>query len=537
MTTRRLATLLAWVALASAPALADVPLRNPDAVIDLATKEGVALVHGEWRYHDAQILEVDHRKPGPDKKASGEPNRTHDIEPKAGVAGFDDSSWPVITPESLEDRRSSGRLAFSWYRLSLTLPEKVGGFPTQGSTVVFEIVMDDYAEIWIDGKLPQVLGQTGGHLVRGWNCPQRTVVARNAQPGQKVELAVFAMNGPVSSPPGNFIWVRSATLDFHSAERFAVSTPVEVKVIRKSDALDQVLPKDLCFERLASGFQFIEGPVWMPDGYLLFSDPNANLIYRFTPDGELSVYRTKSGYKGLDIKDYGQPGSNGLALDLEGRLLICEHGNRRVTRLEKNGTLTVLADRFEGKRLNSPNDLVMRSDGALYFSDPPFGLPRFHDDKRRELDHFGIYCLKDGNLRLVDGSLLGPNGLAFSPEEGFLYSTNWDENKKYVTRYSVNPDGSLSPGEVFFDMGSAPEPQALDGIKVDLSGNLYISGPGGMWILSKEGEHLGTIVGPELPANMAFGDEDGRTLYLTARTGLYRMRVMNPGRKAASTRP
>jgi gluconolactonase len=283
-------------------------------------------------------------------------------------------------------------------------------------------------------------------------------------------------------------------------------------------------------EKLAQGFLFTEGPVWHPDGYLLFSDPNANTIYRWSPEGRVSVYRAKSGYKGADVGEYGQPGSNGLTLDAEGRLTINEHGNRRVTRLEGNGSLTVLADRYEGKRLNSPNDLVYRSDGALYFTDPPFGLPKAFDDLRKELSYSGVFCLKDGKLELAARDLTGPNGIAFSPDERFLYVTNWDPSKKVVMRYEVRPEScQLSNGKVFFDMTPAPGDEALDGMKVDREGHLFVSGPGGVWVLSPEGKHLGTIQAPELPANMAFGDADGRTLYMTARTGIYRIRLSHAG--------
>src|SRR6185503_18743011 len=179
--------------------------------------------------------------------------------------------------------------------------------------------------------------------------------------------------------------------------------------------------------------------------------------------------------------------------------------------------------------LNSPNDLVYRSDGTLFFTDPPFGLPRAFDDKRKELPFSGIYSLKDGHLRLGAKELTGPNGLAFSPDERYLYVGNWDEKKKVVMRYDVRADGTLSQGEVFFDMTSAPGDDALDGVKVDLRGNVYVSGPGGLWILSPEGKHLGTIVGPEHRHNLAWGDDDGRTLFVTAQTGLYRIRLNIPG--------
>ncbi len=264
-------------------------------------------------------------------------------------------------------------------------------------------------------------------------------------------------------------------------------------------------------------------------GHLLFSDPNDNRIYRWTPDGDLSVFRTKSGYTGADIAEYGQPGSNGLTLDRDGRLTIDKHGNRRVTRLEKNGQLTVLADRYDGKRLNSPNDLVYKSDGALYFTDPPFGLRKVYDDPRKELPWSGVFRLAGGTLALLATDLLGPNGLAFSPDERFLYVGNWDVKKKVVMRYPIQANGTLGRGEVFFDMTRAAGEEALDGLKIDQRGNLYVSGPGGVWIISAAGKHLGTIEAPELPANFAWGDDDGQTLYMTARTSLYRIRLKVPG--------
>ncbi len=522
-----LCTLLACAAgqYPAAHATSDVLQDLPDAVVDLKTPEGVALVAGEWRYADAGIVEVEHRAPGPDLKPNGAPNRTHDIVPAAWEAEFDDSRWEVIDASKLEARRSTGRLSFGWYRLDLTIPKSLGRFETAGSTAVLELVVDDYAEIWVDGKLPFVHGQSGGALVRGWNAPNRLVLGDDLRPGRRFQIAIFAMNAPISHPPENYIWIRSATLDFYRAGRFGASEAVPLEIARNDPALDALVPPGTRLEKLAGGFVFTEGPLWAREGHLLFSDPNANTIYRFTPPGDVSVFRPKSGYAGVDIGEYTQPGSNGLAFDREGRLTVCEHGNRRVVRIEKNGLVTVLADRFEGKRLNSPNDLVYRSDGALYFTDPPFGLPKFHDDPRRELPHAGVYCLVDGTLKLVSTDLTGPNGLAFSPDEKRLYISNWDPAKKVVMRYDVSSDGTLANGGVLFDMGGAPGEEALDGLKVDRNGNLWVSGPGGVWILSPEGKHLGTLRGPELAANFAWGDADGRSLYLTARTGLYRMRT------------
>ena len=495
--------------------------KRPDAIIDLSTSEGVALVHGRWRYSDTKIVEIDGKGPGPDLKPSGAPIRTYDVAPRAGAADFDDSSWQVLDPPHLDARRSTGRMCFDWYRIDVTIPAKVGSFDAAGSTVVFGVVVDDYAEVWVDGKLPRVLGQVGGALVGGFNAPNRVVVARDAKPGQTIHLALFGANGPLSDPPANFIWIKSATLDFYRPK----PEPNVGSVERLDSALDAIVPTEPRIEKVAGGFDFIEGPVWVRDGgYLLFSDPNHNVIYRWTPDGDLAVFRRNSGYAGADIGEYGQPGSNGLTLDREGRLTVDEHGNRRVTRLEKNGVLTVLADRYQGKRLNSPNDLVYKSDGALYFTDPPFGLPKFFDDPRKELPFSGVFRVAEGKLELVADDLIGPNGLAFTPDEKSLYVDDWDVTKKVVMRYPVNPEGSLGKGEVFYDMTSVPGEIALDGLKVDENGDVYVSGPGGVWILSPQGKHLGTIQAPELPANFAWGD-DGKTLYMTARTSLYRIRL------------
>ena len=513
----------------AAQATVDLPVVLPAAVIDLRTAEGAALVAAQWRYSDARIIEVDHHAPGPDLRPSGPPNRTNDITPHAGAANFDDTAWETIAPEGLEARRGNGRLAFNWYRTKLTLPARVAGFDVAGSTVVFELVVDDYAEVWVDGQLPLVLGQTGGELVKGFNAPNRVVLTRDARPGQEIQLAVFGINGPVSNPPVNFIWVRSATLDFYPRGRLGAGQPSAGTVVRLDPGLDEIVPTGATVEKLAGGFQFIEGPIWHPDGYLLFSDPNANTIYRWTPDGSVSVFRSKSGYTGTDIAEYHQPGSNGLTLDPNGLLTIDEHGNRRVTRLERTGKITVLADRYDGKRLNSPNDLVYRSDGTLYFTDPPFGLPKAFDDPRKELPFSGVYMVRDGKLTLLTKELSGPNGIAFSPDERYLYVDNWDLARKVLMRYEVNPDGTISHGKVFYDFTGEPEEVALDGIKVDQQGNVYVSAPRGLWILSPEGKPLGRIEPPEHDANFAWGDDDGRTLYLTASTGLYRIRLNVPG--------
>ena len=506
------------------------PYGRPDATIDLRTNDGVQLVNSQWRYSDAKIMDVDSRGPGPDLKPTGAPTKTYDYAPQAGAADFDDSKWEAIAPDTLDARRGGGKVCFNWYRINVTIPEKVATISTAGTAVAFEIVIDDYAEIWVNGKLPAVLGQSGGSVVKGFNAPNKVVLTHHARPGEKFQIAVFGFNGPISRSPENFIWVKSATLDFYQPGHGTGVQPVETKIERLDPALDSLVAPGTKIEKVAGGFLFTEGPVWVRDGgYLLFSDPNNNVIYRWSPDDGVSIYRTHSGYTGMDIGEYGQPGSNGLTLDSQGRLTINEHGNRRVTRLEKNGQLTILADRYMGHRLNSPNDLVYRSDGALYFTDPPFGLPKFFDDPRKELRFSGVFCLIGGELKLVTTDLTGPNGLAFSPDEKYLYVDDWDEKRKVIMRYEVRPDGTLSGKQVFLDATGEPGEDAWDGMKIDRKGNLYAAGPGGLWIISPEGKHLGTIAGPENPHNVAWGDEDGKTLYLCAKSGLYRIRLNVPG--------
>jgi gluconolactonase len=512
---------------------APAPRGSVLATVDLATDEGLRAVAGTWRYSDAKVVDAIFPSAGATGQPTGAPAATTDIAPHAGGADFDDSAWPVIAPASLSERRGHGRLSFNWYRLSLTIPARVGGADVAGSTAFLEVSVDDYAEVWVDGQIARAVGQEGGSVVAGWNATNRVVIARHVHPGQKISIAVFGANGPLSNPPTNFIYVRSARLSFERSAPGAVAIPpseVNVEVIRKDAGLDAIVGPNPKVFQVADGFEFTEGPVWSREGrYLLFSDPNSNVIYRYTQAGELTVWRRDSGYSGADIARYHQPGSNGLALDREGRLVIDEHGNRRVSRIEKDGTVTVLAASYDGKRLNSPNDLILRSDGTVYFTDPPFGLPKVFDDPARELAFSGVYRVADGKVELLTDELSGPNGIAFSPDEKLLYVGDWDDHRKVVMRYPVLSDGKLGKGEVFFDMTPSPGEDAIDGIEVDTKGNLYVSGPGGLWILAPDGRHLGTVVTPRHVHNMAWGGDDGRTLYLCARSGLYRMPLGIPG--------
>lgn len=264
-------------------------------------------------------------------------------------------------------------------------------------------------------------------------------------------------------------------------------------------------------ELLATGFQFTEGPVWLPDGYLLFSDIPADRIYKWVPDGDVTVWREPSG------------NSNGLTLDRQGRLIACEHGNRRVSRMMADGTVDALVDRYHDNRLNSPNDVVVKSDGTVYFTDPPYGI----EPEEREQPCNGVYrILNGGALELMVDDFDRPNGLAFSPDESILYIA--DSPRRHVRAFDVLPDGSLTNSRVFADMDH-PQPGSPDGMKVDEEGHLYVAGATGVWVFEPDGAHLGVIVTPERPANCAWGDPDRKSLYITARTSLYRIRVKVPG--------
>jgi gluconolactonase len=307
-----------------------------------------------------------------------------------------------------------------------------------------------------------------------------------------------------------------------------LTPPRQTPVDRSDPALDSIVPDNAVLEKVAGGFGFTEGPVWTPLGDLLFSDINAARINKLDSAGKVSPFMGPAEFTETDPAIAGVPGANGDTLDKDGRLTICDQGHRVVSRVEKDGRMTVLASRFEGKRFNSPNDLVYKSDGSLYFTDPPYGLEKEDNDSKKELSVNGVYRLAGGKLTLVVKDLPRPNGLAFSPNEKYIYIDN-SEPKKLFMRYPVNPDGTLGLGIVFHDVSDFSPPGVPDGLKVDEKGNVYGTGPGGIWIFSPEGKHLGTIRVPEVAANCAWGGTDGRTLYITATTGLYRIHLLVPG--------
>ena len=301
-------------------------------------------------------------------------------------------------------------------------------------------------------------------------------------------------------------------------------------VIRLDDRINTLVPEDAVIEKLAEGFEWSEGPVWVPDegGYLLFSDIPVNTIYRWDEQGGLSPYLRPAGYAGSDPSG-AELGTNGLMLDAEGRLVMCDHGNRQIARLDAtNFTRETIVSAYEGKRLNSPNDLVFHSSGDLYFTDPPYGLSGLNDSPDKELPFNGVYRVDtSGEVSLLTDELGFPNGIAFSPDEKTLYVANSGGDNPVIRAYDVQDDGTLANSRIFFD-GSALIADgavgAFDGMALDTEGNLFATGPGGVLVLTPEGEHLGTISTGERIANCTFGD-DGSTLYLTSDMLLARIRL------------
>jgi gluconolactonase len=329
----------------------------------------------------------------------------------------------------------------------------------------------------------------------------------------------------------------------------SAQTPADKPVVRLDPALDALISPDARLELVRGDFGFTEGVTWVPQGqsgYLLFSDIPANVIYRMTPDGkDLSVHVERAANSGphpwrwgfvqnngKDPKDpkyeeYPMIGSNGLALDREGRLIIATWAGRSIDRMEKDGKRTVLADRWEGKRFGGTNDVVVKRDGAIYFTDTYGGLRLREKDPGKELDFNAVYMWKAGKLSLLIKDIPNTNGLAFSPDEKILYVNG--SRDRYVKRYDVKPDGTLENGRMLIDMNSHPDRGITDGLRVDVKGNLWETGPGGVWIITPDGKHLGTIRTPELAANVEFGDRDHKTLYIAARTSIYKIRLKVEG--------
>jgi len=307
-------------------------------------------------------------------------------------------------------------------------------------------------------------------------------------------------------------------------------------VDRFDPSLDKLIAKDAVIEVLCGGFEWAEGPVWVPEkenkfgGFVLFSDIPHNRVMRWQEGTGASVFMKPAGYTG--VEDYGkEPGSNGLALDGKGQLVLCEHGDRRISVLTKGGGKVTLADRWDGKRFNSPNDLAIRAGGDIFFTDPIYGLPKRADDPLREIDFCGVYRLqKDGTVTLQSKEMSRPNGIAFSPDEKILYVANSDGDDPVWRAFPVKEDGNLGTSSPFFDSSQDDRIPSGggDGLKVDVEGNVFATGPGGVLVLSSKGKLLGRIVTGERIANVGWGD-DGTVLYLTSDMYLCRVRTLTKG--------
>jgi gluconolactonase len=306
------------------------------------------------------------------------------------------------------------------------------------------------------------------------------------------------------------------------------------KINRKNPRLDKLVSEGAQMEQLADGFDWSEGPVWIKDGgYLLFSDVPSNSVMKWKEGEGISLFMKPAGYTG--VADYmPEPGSNGLGLDPQGRVVFCEHGDRRVSRLEKQGGKKTLVDNYQGKRLNSPNDLAYKSNGDLYFTDPPYGLPKQYDDPRRELDYCGVYRLStDGQVTLLTTEMTRPNGIAFSPDEKTLYVAQSDPEAAVWKAFDVKTDGTLGKGRVFADAtawAKAGQKGLPDGMKVDQAGNLFATGPGGVHVFAPDATHLGTFETGQATGNCAWGD-DGSTLYIMADMYLARIKLATKGNR------
>ncbi|HEX6813598.1 MAG TPA: SMP-30/gluconolactonase/LRE family protein [Planctomycetota bacterium] len=493
---------------AQAPALAEV---------DLGSRAGAAAVAADWRYCDARIVDVPFRAAGPDRRPSGPENRTWDIAPHAGAPDFDDRDWEVIAADSLQQRRGSGRLCFGWYRLRFTVPDAIGGVPTKGRALEFELVLDDYAEIWVDGRLPRHLGQRGGTLVAGWNAPNRVLLTHRAFAGQAFTIAVFGSNGPLSDPPPNYLWIRTAKLRLLPVPAWGKELDLDLE--RLDPRLHAVVSAHATVETISGGHEWVEGPAWdRTAGCLYFSDIPRNEVLRWTPGRGTEPFLSPSGYTGDAPFTGREPGSNGLAVDADGTLWLCQHGDRRIARRQADGSFATVVDRHEGRRLNSPNDLWLAPNGDLWFTDPPFGLPRQFDDPARELGFAGVYRrTPDGALTALVDDLRGPNGLALSPDGRTLYVSDADPQAPKWLRVSLDARGRPGARELLLD--AAPwrgvRPGFPDGMKVDARGHLFACGPGGLYVFHPDGTLLGVLHTGVATSNCAFG-ADERTLFLTA---------------------
>jgi gluconolactonase len=367
-----------------------LPVR-PDAIVDLQTAGGVELVGGQWRYSDCRVKEIDFVELGSPEDPLGPgtvPNRTYDVVPHAEAADYDDSGWRTLAPEETTLRLANGRVCFNWYRIAVTIPERVGDFEAAGATVVFETVVDDYAEVWVNGELPFALGDSGGHVAAGFNAPNRVVLTRDARPGDRFVIAVFGINGPISASPRNYIWMRTASLDLYAPERARAGEDATLEV-------DGDFPLAAGVEAIATGFDGIDAVLPAPDGAVLFA--SGGTIYRWR-DGAVTVFRPKSD-------------AAGLAFSPDGLLTIAQRGRGRILRVNPHGDTTVLRD-----DLDRPRAVAYRDDGDLLLHAPALAFSAGY-----AVDGEGILTVdRDGGVDVLCDFDDEPCGIAVD-EHGRLY--------------------------------------------------------------------------------------------------------------------
>ncbi len=304
------------------------------------------------------------------------------------------------------------------------------------------------------------------------------------------------------------------------------------EVVRLDPGLDAIVSPTAVIEKVVTGFKYLEAPLWRPSGVLWFSDLSGDILYQWSPtDGKATEILNPGGHDPGKPPQGRYPGPNGLVNGPNHAVILCQHGDRRIVSLTADLKMTTLVDRYQGQRVNSPNDLVYAPDGSLYFTDPTFGLAKGNDDPEKELKFNGVFRYAKGKLEALLTDLPMPNGIGFSPDYKTLYVSSSQGNTRTLIQCDVAAAGTVSNCRPFADLSSSPERGVPDGMKIDSLGNVYSAGPGGIWVFSPDGKHLGTLRTPEKPSNCAWGD-DGKTLYITAATSVYRIRLKVAGEKA-----
>jgi gluconolactonase len=507
-----------------------LPSGRPIATIDLMKEDGLRQVRGQWRTSDVAIVPSDF---------NGTKRGVYDYSPHAGAKDFDDFNWPVIPKESLEgeageSKPHEGRMSFEWYRLTVTVPERIGDIETTGSTVVFDTTIDDYSEIWVNGELLRWIGEVGAGTISGFNAPNRLVIGRNVKPGQKIQIAVFAINGPISAAPANTVFMRKGTrLDFYCCMSGPVALDPVPDVNSSIEDPDntglapQVINRDPHLKKLAEGLGPTSSAAWSEKGYLIFNNVDTGVLYRYDPvNARVSIFSPYANASRIGGDTTGATRPKAIAFDPQGALVVAQEGKHNIVRINQDGTESVIADSHQGVPLNGPAALVYRADGILYFTDLYTNHASSSDPTAPEARHSGVYSLSNGQFRLLADDLPTPVALALSPRGRFLYVL--DSETKVVMRYCTNVDGSVAKGEVFFDLAALSSYSPATAIAVGQRGDVYIAGPGGIAILSPQAKYLGAIVLQNGPRTIAWGDPASRALFLTAADGLYQLRISIP---------